>query len=422
MGSFMSFAVEREMHSIMLAASFHFDRSSVPEFEAEDVNFLVASFRIEKTILRLTYMMLSAWPLYSIEWTAEDVAMVLRPIDTFETDFWLQMNRVMRARLSFREVCELRVKVSEKLREAHLAYLQRMQEAEDADDDDDDEYTKPPTSWKHRSASSYLSMLSIVDLAAMQIVEDILFRLDSDASKLAQLCDVNAQFPKETKIAFPDDIEIESFKSRAPIIMQIIPFMREQLIRMGAARMTMGIVDDLSRLIETSRIEEDIDDMLQGVRDTSRIVRAFPTPKVTKNAEMGQAEIIAALLKTARWDRNAQQLQLGLLREYVLPEDADGISLSTALKDLSRWLETNVMAPAARERTQTYVHAYASVRNIAIHLATHIRAIYLARKEVDEDDNDDDEKDEDAAEKKGTPESYEVITYSERQLKSNSMR
>jgi hypothetical protein len=385
MGSFMSFAVEREMYSIMLAAAFPFDRVTVPELK--ETNAVVASFRIEKAIKRLLYMFLSAWSLYEIDWSPGAVAMVVKPIATFDTGFWMQMNKVMRARMSFREVCELRVGISEKLRNAQLKYLQLMSDA-DADADDDDS-KKPPTSWANGTTSSYLSMLAIVDLAAMQIVEDVVHRLTlpENASKFAQVCDVDATFPSETNIAFPDALEVESFLKRAPIIRSLVPFIRDQLIKMGARRMVSGIITDLSKFLG-SRIKDDIDDLIESVDDKTRIVQVFVDTKKEREREkeMSASDIIAALIESMQWDSNREELRLSLLEGYEVPEDAVSVSLSIAYKNLGKWLEDNVMIPAARSRSMTYVHAYASVQCIARHLGTHIRAVFLSRSEESDDD------------------------------------
>ena len=371
----MSFVVEREMYSIMLAAAFPFDRVTVPELK--ETNAVVASFRIEKAIKRLLYMFLSAWSLYEIDWSPGALAMVVKPIATFDTGFWVQMNKVMRARMTFKELCELRVGISEKLRNAQLKYLQLMSDA-DADADDS---KKPPTSWANGTTSSYLSMLSIVDLAAMQIIEDVVHHLTlpENASKFAQVCDVDATFPSETNISFPDALEVESFLKRAPIIRSLVPFIRDQLIKMGARRMVSGIITDLSKFLG-SRIKEDIDDLID---DKTRIVQVFVDTKKEREKEMSASDIIAALIESMQWDSNREELRLSLLEGYEVPEDAASVSLSIAYKNLGKWLEDNVMIPSARSRSMTYVHAYASVQCIARHLGTHIRAVFLSRSDDD---------------------------------------
>jgi hypothetical protein len=315
------------------------------------------------------------------------------------------MNRVMRRRLTFRELSELRVRVSEMLRNAHLDFLELKGAADDRAESDE---AKPPTSWTQSTTAPYLSMAAIVDLAAMQIVEDVLFHLarPESAAQLAQVCDANATFPAETKIAFPDAIEVESFAKRAPVLKVLAPFMREQLIKMAAKRMASGVVSDVARFL--ARVEEDIYDLLDNIHDTSRIVRVFKKRKGAakkkepkegdeeeededeEERELSLADVITALLAKMRWDASSPlggRLQLSLLEDYEVPEDAEPVSIKVALKELERWLESNVFVPAARARTPTHVHAYASVQRIALHLGTHVRAIFLTRSEDDNEES-----------------------------------
>lgn len=361
---------------------------------------------IEMTLRRLSFMMISVWPLYSIEWT-EDIAMVVTPIESFETDFWAQMNRVMRCRMTFRQLSELRVKVSEQLRGAHLTYLQLKTAADDRAKNDE---AKPPTSWSHATKSPYLSMMAIVDLAAMQVVQNALFQLmrPENAPRFAQLCDRAATFPREMKIAFPDAIEIKSFAKRAPLIPRLVPFMHEELIKMGTQRMVSGVIADLTRFLDTYASDdggEDIYDLLASVKDTSRIVRLKKrrpeddnnSSKKTqeqeeeeddeeKDRELSKADVITALLETMQWDAKKGQLGMDLLEDYELPEDYEPVSIGVAYKQLGKWLESNVFVHAVRSLAPTYVHAYASIKPIAIHLGTHIRAIFLTRSEEDQED------------------------------------